>query len=57
MKEKFFAFAVVAVYILGSLGTLIYTVKAREWPVVVANTAVIAMAFPYFRHYWRILNP
>lgn len=57
MKEKFFAFAVVVAYILGSLGTLIYTVKAREWPIVAANLAVIAMAFPYFRHYWRSLNP
>lgn len=57
MKEKFYAFAVVVAYILGSLGSLIYTVKAREWPIVLANVAIIAMAFPYFLRHWRILNP
>jgi len=57
MKEKFYAFAVVAAYIMGSLGSLIYTVRAQAWPIVAANVALIVMAFPCYRRYWHILDP
>lgn len=55
MKKQFFAFVMLCMYILGSLGGIGVVLYNKEYVIAVGVAAVIWMAFPKVKSFYKMI--
>ena len=55
MKKQFFAFVMLCMYILGSLGGIGVVLYKKEYVIAVGVAAVIWMAFPKVKSFYKMI--
>lgn len=56
MAKQFFSFIMLALYVLGSINGVAYSIYIGEWPTAVGVAVLSYMAFFKAREYWKNLK-
>jgi hypothetical protein len=56
MAKQFFSFFMLALYVLGSINGVAYSIYIGEWPTAIGVAVLSYMAFPKAREYWKIFT-
>lgn len=56
MAKQFFSFIMLALYVLGSINGVAYSIYIGEWPTAIGVAVLSYMAFFKAREYWKTLK-
>ena len=56
MAKQFFSFIMLALYVLGSINGVAYSIYIGEWPTAIGVAVLAYMAFFKAREYWKTLK-